>query len=94
MADHAAADTAGRRALLDVAAYDVGLDITASTESFSSRTEIRFRCMQPGAASFADLRATAVRRVVLNGAELDPKASWQDGVLRLPGSCRREHADG
>jgi aminopeptidase N len=41
--------------------------------------------MQPGAASFADLRATAVRRVVLKGAELDPKASWQDGVLRLPG---------
>jgi aminopeptidase N len=79
------ADAAGRSTLLAVRSYDVDLDVAADTDSFSSRTEIRFRCHQPGAASVADLDASAIRQVVLNGAELDPSAAWRDGQLRLPG---------
>jgi aminopeptidase N len=79
------ADIAGRSTLLAVRSYDVDLDVAADNDSFSSRTEIRFRCHQPGAASVADLDASAIRQVVLNGAEPDPSAASHDGQLRLPG---------
>jgi aminopeptidase N len=67
-----------RTELLDVESYDVFLDLT--TEPVRSRSEIRFRCRQPGAATFADLTATMVS-AVLNGTELGPPA---DGRLSLP----------
>ena len=35
-------------------------------------TTIRFRCDEPGAASFADLIAPSVTAVSLNGRDLDP----------------------
>jgi aminopeptidase N len=79
------ADTARRRTLVDVLSYNVDLDVAGDTDSFSSRTEIRFRCHQPGAASVADLDAAAIRRVVLNGEDLEPSAAWHDGQLWLPG---------
>jgi len=68
-----------RAALLDVTSYDVFADLTA--EPVRSRTEIRFGCRQPGAATFAELTAPATR-VVLNGREL---AGPADGRLALPG---------
>ncbi len=67
-----------RAELLDVESYDVFLDLT--TEPVRSRSEIRFRCRQPGAATFADLTA-AMTSAVLNGAELGPPAG---GRLSLP----------
>ena len=57
--------------LLDVESYDVFLDLT--TEPVRSRSEIRFRGRQPGAATFADLTAE-MTSAVLNGAELEPPA--------------------
>ena len=72
-------EATARAALIDVASYDVFADLTA--EPVRTRTEIRFGCREPGAATFAELTATAVR-AVLNGRELDRPAG---GRLALPG---------
>jgi aminopeptidase N len=72
-------EAAARAALIEVASYDVFADLTA--EPVRSRTEIRFTCAQPGAATFADLTARAVS-AVLNGREVGPP---DDGRLALPG---------
>lgn len=69
-----------RAGLLDVDSYEVFLDLTV--QPVRSRTETRFRCREPGAASFADLAAGSVLGAVLNGRRLDPPA---DGRLALPG---------
>jgi aminopeptidase N len=72
-------EATARAALLDVTSYDVFADLTASP--VRSRTEIRFGCREPGAASFAELTVTATR-AVLNGREL---AGPADGRLALSG---------
>jgi aminopeptidase N len=74
------AEARSRAGLLDVESYEVFLDLTA--DPVRSRTEIRFRCGEPGASTFADLTARAVGSAVLNGTALDPP---QDGRLSLPG---------
>ncbi|MFI2235369.1 aminopeptidase N [Streptomyces chrestomyceticus] len=67
-----------RAALLSVDGYDVALDLRSAVQegeaarTFRSRTTLRFRCAEPGAATFADLVAPAVTAVTLNGRELDP----------------------
>jgi aminopeptidase N len=68
-----------RGALIDVDSYEIFADLTA--EPVRSRTEIRFTCAEPGAATFAELTARAVS-AILNGRELDPP---HDGRLALPG---------
>jgi len=65
-----------RAGLLDVDSYEVFLDLTV--QPVRSRTETRFRCREPGAASFADLAAGSVLGAVLNGRRLDPQV---DGRL-------------
>ena len=69
-----------RAGLLDVDSYEVFLDLTV--QPVRSRTETRFRCREPGAASFADLAVGSVLGAVLNGRRLDPPA---DGRLAVPG---------
>ena len=66
------AEAAQRAGLLLVDSYQVFLDLTGDGESVRSRTEIRFSCREPGAASFADLDAIAVHEVTLNGVPVDP----------------------
>ncbi|MBV2356531.1 aminopeptidase N [Streptomyces sp. J2-1] len=70
-----------RAALLSVEAYEVALDLRTAVgetedaegpRTFRSVTTIRFRCNEPGAASFADLVAPEVTAVTLNGKDLDP----------------------
>ena len=79
-----------RARLLTITAYDVELDLTGATAdgqagaTFASRTVLRFGCAEPGAATFADLKATRVRSIRLNGGDLDP-ASVVDGRLPLAG---------
>jgi aminopeptidase N len=51
---------------------------------FSSVTVVRFGCREPGSASFIELRPARLRRIVLNGQELDP-ATLQGNRLLLPG---------
>ena len=75
-----------RAALLDVRSYHVFLDLTAGAAGpVRSRTEIRFGCREPGAATFAELTAT-VTSAVLNGRAVGPAA---DGRLGLPGLAAR-----
>ena len=53
-----------RSSILDTVSHDLVLDFIGGTETFSSRTEVRFRCKRAGAAAFADLQAVSVRRAV------------------------------
>ncbi|MFI8187471.1 aminopeptidase N [Streptomyces sp. NPDC085946] len=69
-----------RAALLSVDGYEVSLDLSSAVgeesgegpRTFRSVTTVRFRCNEPGAASFADLVAPSVTSVTLNGRDLDP----------------------
>ncbi|KJK56847.1 aminopeptidase N [Saccharothrix sp. ST-888] len=72
-----------RAAILSVDSYRVHLDVTSAVDpaaaTFSSTTTIAFRSSAPGASTFVDLLAPAVRSVTLNGRALDPAAVF-DGV--------------
>ena len=68
-----------RAGLLKLESYDVFLDLTA--DPVRSRTEIRFGCAKPGAATFADLTADATLSAVLNGRALGQP---EGGRLHLP----------
>ncbi|MFI9718245.1 aminopeptidase N [Streptomyces sp. NPDC052396] len=79
-----------RAALLTVDAYDVALDLRSAVgeakgepRTFRSVTTIRFRCAEPGAASFADLLAPSVTSATLNGRELDPAAVFDGSRIAL-----------
>ncbi|GAA1982416.1 aminopeptidase N [Kitasatospora viridis] len=81
-------DEAQQRAgLLSVIGYEVHLDVTSAPEAdaatFRSVTTIRFRCAEPGASSFADLLAPAVRAVTLNGRALDPAQVFDGARVAL-----------
>ncbi|MET8012651.1 aminopeptidase N [Streptomyces sp. NPDC005271] len=90
-------DEARERAkLLAVDAYEVALDVRSavgehagaglgSPRTFRSTTTVRFRCSQPGAATFMDLLAPSVTSVRLNGRELDPAAVFDGTRIALDG---------
>jgi aminopeptidase N len=69
-------DEASQRArLLQVTTYDVALDLTDGAGApgegtFRSTSTVHFTCTEPGAVSYLDLTAPAVRSVVLNGKPL------------------------
>jgi aminopeptidase N len=76
-----------RAALLDVESYAVELDLTGlsgGAVTFGSVTVVRFRCSSPGAATFADLSAPAVREITLNGAPLEG-AAFDGARIQLTG---------
>ena len=56
--------------------------------TFRSTTTARFRCTEPGAATFVDLVADQVDEIALNGRALDPR----DGLRRHPHHARRPGA--
>jgi aminopeptidase N len=69
-------EAAERARLLTVASYDVDLELTDGAgdpgdTTFRSTSTIRFTCADPGASTFLDLTAPAVRRIVLNGDDVD-----------------------
>ena len=76
-----------RSRLIDVHGYRIELDVTGGADTFGSVTVIRFGCRAPGSASFAELRPARLRRVVLNGQEVDPAALTGN---RLPLAGLRE----
>jgi aminopeptidase N len=79
-------DEARERArLLTVDSYEVDLDLSGAKEggTFPSRTRVRFDCTEDGVATFADLVAPQVHKVVLNGAELDPAEVFADSRIAL-----------
>jgi aminopeptidase N len=78
-------DEARERArLLDVESYRVELDLTGDELSFGSVTTVSFRCASPGASTFIDLSAPAVREITLNGARVGPE-SFDGDRIRLDG---------
>lgn len=87
MAGNLTRDEARARArLLSVQSYAVELDLTEGEERFESVTTVRFTSTRPGADTFIDLADAKVRKVVLNGTELDVSAYDQEtGRLPLPG---------
>jgi aminopeptidase N len=84
-------DEARERArLLEVVEYDVRLDVTdgggrPGEGTFRSRTDARFRCVEPGASTHLDLTAPSVRSVTLNGRELDVAEVFDGNRVRLEG---------
>jgi aminopeptidase N len=82
-------ETAQRAALLRVESYDVELDLTGGPETVRSTSVITFDCVQPGAATYADLVAEQVREITLNGASIDPAAVYEQGRIALAGLAAR-----
>jgi len=91
-----------RARLLQVASYAIDLDLTEGDTTFLSDTTVRFRCTEPGAATFVDLVADVVTRIELNGRTLDPDEAFDgtritldrleaDNTLRVRGRCRYMH---
>ena len=78
-------ETAERSRLLQVDGYDVALDLTRGGEVFGSVSVIRFRCAEPGAASYVDLIAKDVHEIVLNGVPVDPAGAYSEGRIGLAG---------
>jgi len=78
-----------RAGILSVESYHVHLDVTSAVDpaaaTFRSTTTIAFRCSAPGAATFADLLAPAVRSVSLNGRALDPAEVFDGARVTLDG---------
>jgi aminopeptidase N len=56
-----------RSRLLDVRSYHVELDLTGDEATFTSVTTVTFGCSRPGAGTFVELTAPAVRAITLNG---------------------------
>jgi len=77
------AEATARAALLEVETYAVSLDLATDPGMIRSSSQIRFRCREPGSATFADLHAAAVHRVLCNGEELDPAVAVSAGRLHL-----------
>ena len=68
-----------------VASYDVLLDFAATPGRIHSRSEVRFGTRGDVAETFAEVSAPEVRRVELNGTDLDPAEAVMDGRLMLRG---------
>src|SRR4051794_15664963 len=76
------AEAADRAVLLTVESYEIDIDLTAGDTAFGSSTVLRFRCAEPGAGTFVEVRPVTLEEVTLNGRRLDP-AGLVDGRLPL-----------
>jgi aminopeptidase N len=83
------AEAAERARLLDVASYDIALDLSEGggdqgADTFRGTTEVRFQCRQPGAGTFIEVAAAQIHSATLNGAALDTAAWAPEHGLALP----------
>ncbi|MEH1013618.1 aminopeptidase N [Micromonospora sp. CPCC 206060] len=79
-----------RARLLDVAGYDIAVDLSdagqaAGSRTFRSVTEVRFSCTEPGATTFIEVAAESVRSATLNGSPLDVTGWSAEKGLALTG---------
>ncbi|TEA03771.1 aminopeptidase N [Mycobacteroides salmoniphilum] len=79
---------AARAAAIDVQHYAITLDLTdgqggPSEETFHSSTTVTFTA-QPGAATVIDIAARTVRRVELNGVQIDVSGYDEENGIMLP----------
>jgi aminopeptidase N len=89
LAEITRAQTRERARLLSAVSYSVTLDLTRGDKTFGSTSVISFSCAEPGAATYADLVASAVREITLNGVALNPAVAWADGRIELAGLAAR-----
>ena len=76
-----------RRRLLDVALYDVALDLTSATSdsrTFRSTTKVTFSCIAPGATTHIDITADHLESATLNGTPIDLGTAFTGQRLELP----------
>ncbi|WP_097240258.1 aminopeptidase N [Streptomyces sp. 1331.2] len=78
-----------RASFLAVDGYRVRLDVTSAPDpaaaTFRSTTTIAFRCSRPGADTFLDLLAPAVRSITLNGRAIDPATAYDGARVHVDG---------
>ena len=96
------AEAQERASLLTELSYDVDVDLSGEGDTYASTTVIRFSA-EPGAATFVDLDAAAVRELTLNGEALPLDAFDADrsritlpalaagNELRVVADCRYQH---
>jgi aminopeptidase N len=78
-------DEAARRgAIIAVEGYRIELDLTEPDATFVSTTTVRFRCAEPGADTFVDLKAHEFLSASLNGKPIN-RPDFHGGRLRLRG---------
>ncbi|WP_239118363.1 aminopeptidase N [Paractinoplanes ferrugineus] len=68
------AEATARAATVEVRSYEVHLDVTASGDTFESRTVVRFGA-RVGASTFLEFEPSSVGSITLNGASVDPSAA-------------------
>ncbi|HVT65929.1 MAG TPA: aminopeptidase N [Mycobacteriales bacterium] len=76
-----------RRRVLDVALYDVELDLTtaiAEPRRFRSTTTVTFSCIEPGATPHVDITADLIESATLNGSPIDVGQAFTGQRLTLP----------
>ncbi|MEP7034602.1 MAG: aminopeptidase N [Dermatophilaceae bacterium] len=64
-------EAAARSSLVDVIDYRLELDLDQGATNFESSSTVRFRCAEPGASTFLDVKPHLLHRVTLNGAAVD-----------------------
>ncbi|MBU6245078.1 MAG: aminopeptidase N [Actinomycetales bacterium] len=79
------AEAQERAALIATTSYEVDLDLSGTGDTFLTRTTASFTCRQPGASTWIDLIAPAVRSVQLNGRDLDVAEVVDGARIMLPG---------
>jgi aminopeptidase N len=95
-------DEARRRAeLIHTPLYDISLDLTQDSDTFTCEATIHFLCHEPGADSFIDFLAPAldscelngeeVERDAFNGARITLKNLREANELHIIGTCRYEN---
>ena len=77
------AEARERAAGITAQRYAADLDLTAPGDTFSSTTTVTFDATVP--STWLDLIAPRVRRVTLNGAELDVAVVVRDSRIHLDG---------
>jgi len=65
------AEALARSALIDVTGYRLELDLDQGEVTFESSSTVAFRCAEPGASTFLDVKPQRLHRVMLNGVEID-----------------------
>jgi aminopeptidase N len=76
-------EEARRRAeLIQTPLYDISLDLTRDTDTFTCEATVHFLCQEPGANSFIDFLAPSVDSCELNGEEV-PKEAFNGARITL-----------
>ncbi|MBD2758002.1 aminopeptidase N [Yimella sp. cx-573] len=71
-----------RARLITVDRYGVRLDLTQGDTEFASQSHIEFRCSEPGASTFVDLKAASIESIMFNDKPIGT-AEVKDGRLEL-----------